>query len=938
LEPDACHEDMNATNDMNANCNCIDECQSSNDSSPIHLTPKKVFVSPDANTPTTSTCTATTVATSTCTTASIESIDTDGVEHLPFTVNQRQISLQYLIAGRKILRLPWHAVELGSFAGNHVKPIGATKIFREEIRGERRVPNRSDLYNNVYGQLLRRLAMYRNAPQETDDLFFVRRIKGGMKKSEEDPSAPIYQLDEKYFERIVNCRDVVVKKYINERRYSAPKVQLPGGAGKVARPPLLYLQTPLASGPCVHMETPALSQQLSHSMETSTNSGTHPNLESPSLDHTTPASESRLYMGSLPPTFPPLLPMMNPKPVPRPLPLCMEAPSPSIPLLDSIISPPIGQLQRDSTLVPRPALQAESPQICGPSLHTESSPIAGLAGPPLHPYLADFLLAARCNFEDFCREHDIFRQTHATRNFEALLKGAESATGEMNDEAMVCDYINFITKYWNKFFEATPGNDSSTGYNPSSDSDYEDGEFEDDYGRGSFNWQSMNQGGSHSNEDHSNNTSGSKKGNSNATPHARSLSGRKQGRLAVVKESTNLHDEQDQCNHSGDAQGSEDSLKNVILDRNTCNTAAETGNLALLQRAHRSACPWDAETCEKAAKHGHLVVLQWAHQHDCPWDIWACAAAAKHGHKVVLQWLHKHGCPWDERTCAHAAESGNLEILQWARENGCPWDQWTCTNAAKNGHLHILQWARDNKCPWNSETCSYAAMNGHLDVLQWARINGCTWNSYVVSMAMKNNHLAVSKWAQANGCPQDADELPPFKNDTNQSSEIVVHGEAIAQLVDTCQSVHAVPLERALPVLRADNIITLQAEPALPDSNDAKPGDAEQNYLRPAPITLPPLPAIQSPDTRHASPTPPDLAKRNPLRNICRLFSRRCNQTNRTNPARNNRAMLQKMRRCINHRTTQHDQAPDPSRISASSETTNSTTSQQNSSVLLSMQ
>jgi hypothetical protein len=331
------------------------------------------------------------------------------------------------------------------------------------------------------------------------------------------------------------------------------------------------------------------------------------------------------------------------------------------------------------------------------------------------------------------------------------------------------------------------------------------------------------------------------------------------------------------------------------LDRNTCSTAAATGNLALLQKARNDACPWDAVTCEKDAEHGHLAVLQWAHQNDCPWDIWTCAAAAKHGHKAVLQWLHEHGCPWDERTCAYAAENGHFDILTWARDNGCLWDQWTCTNAAKNGHWYILRWARDNACPWNSETCSYAAMNGHLDVLQWARANGCTWNSLVVSLAMKNNHTDVLKWALASGCPQGADELFPSQKDNNQSLIIVVHGEAIAQLVDACPFVHAVPLERALP--KSEPMCSLPKQPVLPVFNDEKSHSAEQRQLPTSPITLPPLQAVQSPVNRQSSPKPPDLAQRQPLRTLRSLFSRQYHHTKRTNPARNHCATHEKDRR-----------------------------------------
>jgi hypothetical protein len=402
-------EEMNSNKDVNVNCNRINELQINDDSGRILRTPKRDFTgtSPDTITPATSTCTTTTVATSTCNTASFESSDNDDPEHLPRTVPDREVSLQDLIAGREIHNLPRYAVELGSYAGNHLKPIGVTKLFREEIRGDRRYPDDVDLNNNVYGQLIRRLAIHADAPKEIDDLFFVRRIKVNMKMSEEDPTLPIYQFDGKYFERILNNRDAVVKKYISERRYSAPGTPLP--AVKVPRPPL-YRQTPLTSGPRLHVGTPTIPRQLSYTMEIPTDSSTHSNLGSPSWSYSTTAAESRLYTGLLPPTVPPLY-TMNPQLISG-QPLYVESPSPSQTALDQFPppSPPTGlPRQNPSSRESRTASHTFTPQALGPSMHTELPP-------PLHPYLADFRLSARYNFEAFCLEHGMqdFRQTHAT--------------------------------------------------------------------------------------------------------------------------------------------------------------------------------------------------------------------------------------------------------------------------------------------------------------------------------------------------------------------------------------------------------------------------------------------------------------------------------------------------------------------------------------------
>ena len=69
--------------------------------------------------------------------------------------------------------------------------------------------------------------------------------------------------------------------------------------------------------------------------------------------------------------------------------------------------------------------------------------------------------------------------------------------------------------------------------------------------------------------------------------------------------------------------------------------------------------------------------------------------AAQRGDLEVLQWLRSQNCPWDD-ACRATAEHGHLEILQWlrAQEPPCPWSAATCSRAAGRGHLHILQWLK----------------------------------------------------------------------------------------------------------------------------------------------------------------------------------------------------------------------------------------------------
>ena len=44
-----------------------------------------------------------------------------------------------------------------------------------------------------------------------------------------------------------------------------------------------------------------------------------------------------------------------------------------------------------------------------------------------------------------------------------------------------------------------------------------------------------------------------------------------------------------------------------------------------------------------------MEVLQWALEHDCPWDMETCECAAENGELEVLRWAIEHGCPGGEQ-------------------------------------------------------------------------------------------------------------------------------------------------------------------------------------------------------------------------------------------------------------------------------------------------
>ena len=75
--------------------------------------------------------------------------------------------------------------------------------------------------------------------------------------------------------------------------------------------------------------------------------------------------------------------------------------------------------------------------------------------------------------------------------------------------------------------------------------------------------------------------------------------------------------------------------------------------------------------------------MRWSAENGCWLDADTCASAAQGGQLQVLQWLRGYGCPWDTGTCRWAVDEGkSLEVLRWARENGCPWEPGTKMKAA----------------------------------------------------------------------------------------------------------------------------------------------------------------------------------------------------------------------------------------------------------------
>ena len=78
------------------------------------------------------------------------------------------------------------------------------------------------------------------------------------------------------------------------------------------------------------------------------------------------------------------------------------------------------------------------------------------------------------------------------------------------------------------------------------------------------------------------------------------------------------------------------------------------------------------------------MVLKWARKNGCPWNEDTCNSAARSGHLAVLQRVYDNGCPMNSNLmCINAEYSGYLAVLKWARKNCCHESGiWECVNAA----------------------------------------------------------------------------------------------------------------------------------------------------------------------------------------------------------------------------------------------------------------
>lgn len=112
-----------------------------------------------------------------------------------------------------------------------------------------------------------------------------------------------------------------------------------------------------------------------------------------------------------------------------------------------------------------------------------------------------------------------------------------------------------------------------------------------------------------------------------------------------------------------------------------CNYAIMGGKLIMLKWLLKEGYKLDRLSFQYAALSDNIKFLVYiynlcSYDLSMPWfDEETCQAAAETGNLRNLKWLRKKNCPWDIRTTMTAFENEHYDVLKWAIENNCEVEQ-----------------------------------------------------------------------------------------------------------------------------------------------------------------------------------------------------------------------------------------------------------------------
>ena len=118
--------------------------------------------------------------------------------------------------------------------------------------------------------------------------------------------------------------------------------------------------------------------------------------------------------------------------------------------------------------------------------------------------------------------------------------------------------------------------------------------------------------------------------------------------------------------------------KNCPWDEQTINASARSGNLRALKFAIKNGCDWEIQAFNYACQSGNIKIMEYLFKEACNdlskpwWNSTVCASAAQYGQLCILQFLKEKGCPWDVLCTYNAFYHNHIDVLVWAIQNKCP--------------------------------------------------------------------------------------------------------------------------------------------------------------------------------------------------------------------------------------------------------------------------
>jgi len=132
----------------------------------------------------------------------------------------------------------------------------------------------------------------------------------------------------------------------------------------------------------------------------------------------------------------------------------------------------------------------------------------------------------------------------------------------------------------------------------------------------------------------------------------------------------------------------------IIDNESLCNYAIMGGNLSMLKWLLKEGYKLDLLSFQYAASCDNIKILVYiynlcSNDLSMPWfNEETCQAAADNGNLRNLKWLRKKLCPWDMRTTMAAIENEHYDVLKWAIENNCEVER-TLFDELPNMNIHI---------------------------------------------------------------------------------------------------------------------------------------------------------------------------------------------------------------------------------------------------------